>query len=105
MTSLNLSEEKTLKIKNSDLGNLWQNYGKERLYLNVQKVIGLQVELYNTGNVCSASLNGEKISNSKANRIVKSSGSFVDLISGEIKLDRHLDSEIRDLIIENLQNI
>lgn len=33
---------------------------------NVEEIIGLELELYNTGNIRSASLNGEHISNHKA---------------------------------------
>ena len=77
MTALQMIEKNTLKMESQGLGNIWKNYGKERFYLNISKVIGLEVELYNTGNVCSALLNGEKISNSKAAKIVNSSSSFI----------------------------
>ena len=54
------------KIKS--VGNVWEKYGKRRVYFDREeskKACGLVVEYYKSGNVSYASLNGEKISNSK----------------------------------------
>jgi hypothetical protein len=54
-------------------GNRWQRGDKDRVYLNDwASLIGLEVSRYNTGNISSAALNGEKISNSEAGRLLGS---------------------------------
>lgn len=53
-------------------GNRWQKGGHDRIYLDsktLAEAIGLEAETYKTGNICSATLKGEKISNSEAGRI------------------------------------
>lgn len=53
-------------------GNLWENYGKRRIYFedaSIAQVGGMEWENYNTGNICYASIDGKKISNSEAKRI------------------------------------
>lgn len=46
----------------------WTKYGKDRIYLRdfLKENSGLEIERYNSGNISSAKLNGEKISNSMA---------------------------------------
>jgi hypothetical protein len=45
--------------------------GQRRVYLNEwPEMVGLDVGFYRTGNVSGASLNGEKISNGKASRLL-----------------------------------
>ena len=58
-------------------GNLWENYGKCRVYFNGADIAarqGLDWGTYNTGNISSATLDGEKISNSEAKRILAGFG-------------------------------
>lgn len=51
-------------------GNAWSRNGVERVYLNDwPAMVGLDVNLYNSGNVRSALLDGELISNTKATRL------------------------------------
>lgn len=60
----------------------WTKGGHDRLYLNgaVSDLIGLKIECYKSGNISSATLNGEKISNSKAGKILYGfSGTYLDL--------------------------
>lgn len=49
-------------------GKPWQpKQGPERVYINDwQELAGLEIERYKTGNIKSAYLNGEKISNTRA---------------------------------------
>lgn len=50
-------------------GTLWEKYGKKRTYLNrndLAEVAKFEYSAFNSGNICRASLDGEKISNSKA---------------------------------------
>lgn len=73
----------------SYIGNRWTKKG-DRLYLTdtfMLTAIGLEYECYKTGNICSATLNGEKISNSKAGKIasfLRFAKIYVDLETGEI---------------------
>jgi hypothetical protein len=51
-------------------GKEWQSGDKHRVYFNdLAKRYGLDLNFYGTGNISSASLDGEKISNSKAKKI------------------------------------
>lgn len=51
-------------------GNEWKKGDHHRVYFNnANKLIGLSINKYNTGNVSSATLDGEKISNSYAKTI------------------------------------
>lgn len=55
-------------------GKEWQKAGKHRVYLSsaqISDAIGLSVSRYNTGNISSARLKGEKISNTQAEKIIK----------------------------------
>lgn len=52
-------------------GNRWTKDGYDRVYFNGwARFIGLEIERYKTGNIYSASLNGEHISNSEARRLL-----------------------------------
>ena len=54
-----------------ELGSLWENYGKRRVYFNdLEDRVFTALERYNTGNVSYAELDGEKISNSRAKKIM-----------------------------------
>lgn len=54
-------------------GKLWEKNGMRRIYFDADLVFknaGLHVSHYNTGNISNATINGEKISNSEAKRII-----------------------------------
>jgi hypothetical protein len=52
-------------------GSPWQKNGKDRIYLNGwADLIGLAVTRYGTGNISSATLGGEPISNGKARQLL-----------------------------------
>lgn len=67
-------------------GNLWEKYGRKRIYINdddvIEKVFGLSVSRYNSGMISSAFLNGEKISNSQARRLLAIQP-YYDCIAGK----------------------
>lgn len=48
----------------------WTKGNKDRLYFNVEKSEYLDVDYYKTGNVRSAYLDGERISNAEAYRLM-----------------------------------
>ena len=53
------------------LGNEWQKGDKHRIYFNsLGMFYGIETERYNSGNISSATLNGNSISNSEAKRIL-----------------------------------
>lgn len=65
-----------LSIEGIDLG-YWKHprTGEERWYVNnYEELVGLELHHYNTGNICSAYLNGEKISNYRAKQLLRSFG-------------------------------
>lgn len=84
----NLTSEKFESLTQY-IGSRWRKKG-DRLYLEdafMLSAVGLEYDCYKTGNICSATLNGEKISNSKAGKIIsfiRFSKIYVDLESGEI---------------------
>ena len=78
--------------------NLWEKYNKKRLYLDFAKIINLEVDRYNTGNISSAFLEGEKISNSRAYKYLQGKA-FIDLNTNTLEC-QYMHSDI----IELLQN-
>lgn len=68
-------------------GNTWtpRNGGPTRIYLDTQiwaPLIGLEVTTYNTGNISGATLNGSKLSNTKAHKLL--AGSKIYWMDGHI---------------------
>jgi hypothetical protein len=88
----------TLKaLENLGLQVWGQDVGKPRIYIDSDAhfkiIFGLEIERYKTGNIKKASLNGLKLSNGKANRILSKSVYF-DCVSEKfvgIKLEPILD--------------
>lgn len=60
----------------------WQNNGKDRLYINAD-VLGYEWTKYNTGNIHTASLNGEWISNCEMNRVLAAK-TYIDCTTGKL---------------------
>jgi len=84
-------------------GVYWEAYGKKRVYFDSQELIDFKVEYYNTGNVKYAELDGEKISNGKARKLL------YKLDTGKLYYDFEKEDffctvpgEIREKIIEKL---
>lgn len=51
-------------------GKLWENGSMRRVYFNnLREIYGLDASFYGTGSVSSATINGEKISNTQARKI------------------------------------
>lgn len=73
--------------KMTTIGNLWEKYGKRRIYFDQETLLDMfkiKIESYKSGNISYASLNGEKISNSEGYRWLGSTSSvYFDLISGK----------------------
>lgn len=83
-------------------GTRWRKYGKDRVYFNdLADRIGLDVERYNTGNVSSARLDGEKISNSKATdylQKLKFGDFYYNVESGEF-----VSKDLPDWMVERIE--
>lgn len=72
-----MNEQEIIRTLTEHDGNLWEKYGKRRIYWNsdsVLKTVGLDCGYYKSGNISSASLNGESISNSEAKRLLAAAG-------------------------------
>jgi len=89
-------------------GKHWQSgdKSKERVYLSnalLEKLIGLKTDRYGTGNISSASLQGEKISNSRAREIISGFGQnpYYDL--REKKLE--MGTEFYDTVLKQIQDM
>ena len=63
----------------------WQKGTFDRLYVNAS-VLGLECTYYKTGNISSATFNGEHISNSEGYRL-KAAKTYVDINKGTIVSD------------------
>lgn len=67
--------------------NRWTKGGHDRLYLSRcgAQIMNLEIECYKTGNISSAVLNGEKISNAEASRIISAyANAYIDLSNGKV---------------------
>lgn len=75
----------------------WTKYGRDRLYLRncYKDLLKMKVSYYNSGNISSASIDGEGISNSEARRIQDMAEyCYIDLIKDEIVVDGKETSRI-----------
>lgn len=102
----NAKAERTTAEKLEALGiDAWERGEMKRYYMNdaaFEAVFGLSIDRYKTGNICSAVLNGEGISNAKAGRLI-GRGVFYDAVAGEwFRADAFgktvLDGELRDAL-------
>tara|TARA_B100000900_G_scaffold414938_1_gene443132 strand:- start:364 stop:660 length:297 start_codon:yes stop_codon:yes gene_type:complete len=80
--------------------NLWEKYNKRRLYLDFAKIVNLEVDRYNTGNISSAFLEGEKISNSKAYKYLQGKA-YIDLNTNTLEC-QYMHSDIIELLQDAL---
>lgn len=68
----------------------WKKAGRDRLYLNkaFSSMLNLKISYYNTGNISSAYIGDEKISNSKAYKILAYAPKvYIDLKKDELIMD------------------
>ena len=79
--------EKMIEVLKELGANEWHKGSYNRLYLNeaVDALIGLETECYKSGNIKSAWLKGEPISNAEAGRIIeRTCKAYVDLDTMEL---------------------
>tara|TARA_R100001015_G_C4621950_1_gene179269 strand:+ start:1097 stop:1393 length:297 start_codon:yes stop_codon:yes gene_type:complete len=95
-----INTETVQKLLEDGSHNLWENYNKRRLYLDWTKLVNLEIDRYNTGNISSAFLEGEKISNSKAYKYLQGKA-FIDLNTNKLEC-QYMNSEMILLLEETL---
>ena len=71
----------------------WTKGEHDRLYANVEN-FGLELHHYNSGNISSATLNGEKISNSYGAEIKRNTSIYLNVNDGELYLTDRANDEI-----------
>lgn len=98
-----LTQEQIEKLINAG-ANRWTKYERDRLYIKkLSDLIGLSYTRYNSGNVSSAELNGEAISNSECNRILAAlDKAYIDLKTNTVYIDGRDDAA--EVIIAGLEN-
>jgi hypothetical protein len=90
-------------------GRYWEKGEMHRVYFNsLSERIGLSLSFYKTGNISSASLNGDGISNSEARRILWSleNGKFWYDLDREMFMRKGLDDfsdEIKNSVISDIE--
>jgi len=90
-------------------GREWKAVNQHRVYFNLDAcaaMTGLSVGYYKTGNVSCATLDGKKVSNSEARRILRNIGStktYVDLRTGAIEAATDLiKSKIKTILYQQM---
>lgn len=78
--------------------NRWTKGKYDRMYVNA-KDLGLACEYYKTGNVHSATFQGEGISNSEAYRM-KAAKTYIDVETGEVVSDNRYLKEAAEEVLE-----
>ena len=67
-------------------GKEWIGGTNHRVYFKPERILGLEIEKYKTGSLRNVTLNGERISNSKAGKIINSK-LYVNVATGEVVTD------------------
>ena len=68
-----MNEQETIKTLEENGGKLWEKADKRRVYFDtgiIARALGYDWSKYKSGQVSSASLNGERISNSEMRRVL-----------------------------------
>lgn len=98
-----LTQDQIQRLVNAG-ANRWTKYERDRLYIRrLTDLIGLSYTRYNSGNVSSAELNGESISNSECNRILAAlDKAYIDLKTNTVYIDGRDDAA--EVIISGLED-
>ena len=101
MKTIEIDIKKIQELLKDESNNLWEKYNKRRLYLNWTKLVNLEVNRYNTGNISTSYLSGEKISNTKAFQYSRGKA-YIDL-NTNILACVYMDSKMIELLENELQ--
>jgi hypothetical protein len=86
-------------------GKEWINGNKHRIYFNNwEEIAGFNINTYKTGNISSASLQGETISNNKANKMLGGKLYF-DMVTSKFVCDYFRDETAVEYAIIELEAI
>jgi hypothetical protein len=107
-TKMNEQQIKIMK----QMGNEWQKGDKHRIYFNsLGMFYGIETERYNSGNICGATLNGERISNGEAKRLLgrlMDCKVYYDMVAGQFMMQTPQGStthkEMCQIIINNIRS-
>ena len=66
----------------------WTKYGKDRLYINAEKLLNLEIHYRKSGSISFSEMNGESISHSEAYRLIGSK-IWIDL---QDNFSKHVDA-------------
>lgn len=92
-------DNKEIKALEKKGFNRWTKGDMDRLYFDIKKSGYLDVDYYKSGNVSSAYLNGERISNAEAYRLM-SVKCFIDLKNGNKLVVQYGSEEAQDVVRE-----
>lgn len=67
-------------------GKEWTGGTNHRIYFKPQNILGMEVECYKSGSLRNVTLAGERVSNSKAGKIINAK-LYVDVATGEVVTD------------------
>ena len=59
-TDMTINNEIIQDLLQDKSHNLWEKYNKKRLYLDFAKIVNLEIDRYNTGNISSAYLDSSR---------------------------------------------
>lgn len=86
------------------IGKLWEKNGMKRFYFNnLLDLYGLEITRYGTGKISSARLNGQKISNTQATKLINKMalGKFwYDCNAGEFKAQNIPEDMVSAMVAE-----
>ena len=79
----------------------WTKGTMDRLYINAE-TLGLKVDRYNTGNVCSAYYRNERISNTRGREMLYAK-TYIDIATGNLySTDYTLEQDAQQLYDETM---
>jgi hypothetical protein len=92
-------------------GKEWQKGDKHRIYFNTRETseaIGLKVDFYKTGNVSSATINGDHISNSRARGILfdlQNGGFHYDFLDSKFHWRSEMNNNLASQLVDHYRSL
>lgn len=105
-----MTSEQIVNILKAQGGNLWEKARMSRVYFNTPalcRIYGLELDFYKSGNVSHATLDGEKISNSRGRKEydhLEQCKFWYDVNDDKFR-SRYLNEEVYDVIATRLREL